>query len=195
MPVKSFQINIASPVDKILQADLTFTPDAEYVLDEPRTIRVVVANCTLLEETPFSYIPSVSYQLHIVDIIDTPTIILSDNSMASLERDLAIKQGYEGIILRQMYAPYQFGKRNKTLVKYKKRLSGEFIIVDVIPMGKMVHCGMFVCKNDINNENNTLLRKAESIRNDISDLETDVKKKNLEVESLNDSNKSITIRF
>jgi DNA ligase-1 len=65
---------------------------------------------------------------------------------------IAIERGYEGIILRDKKAHYQFGKRNKALVKRKEITTEEFIIIDVVDTNENPGIGIFVCRNNINNE-------------------------------------------
>jgi ATP-dependent DNA ligase len=48
-----------------------------------------------------------------------------------LELEKAIKNGYEGLILRHSNAPYETGKRSKSLVKVKQWLDKEFIVEDI----------------------------------------------------------------
>ena len=72
-----------------------------------------------------------------------------------------IANGYEGGIFRDSRAYYAAGKRPKTIVKLKKRISQEFTIIDVVPMGKTPTLGMFVCKNDTNEETFTVVAEGD----------------------------------
>lgn len=68
-------------------------------------------------------------------------------------RDKFIEKGFEGLILRDPSAYYQFGKRNSSMIKYKKSTDGKFIIKDIVPEGiKRPDIPLFICKNDINDE-------------------------------------------
>jgi hypothetical protein len=68
-------------------------------------------------------------------------------------RNRFIKAGFEGVILRDYKALYQYGKRNMTMIKYKQVHEGKFEIVDVISEGKKrPDFGILVCQNDINEE-------------------------------------------
>ncbi|MDE6285139.1 MAG: hypothetical protein K2M17_05280, partial [Bacilli bacterium] len=69
-------------------------------------------------------------------------------------RDIAINLGFEGLVIRKEDAEYQFGgKRNNSMLKFKKKYDGWFEIVDVVPEGrKRSHLGKFVLRNDINGE-------------------------------------------
>lgn len=59
-----------------------------------------------------------------------------------------------------MDAEYAFGSRPMTIMKSKQFLDSEFEIVDVVPMDKEPECGMFVLRNDINDETFTCVSMA-----------------------------------
>lgn len=68
-------------------------------------------------------------------------------------RDLFVEAKFEGAILRNPYATYQFGKRNSTMYKSKPILDGKFKIIDIIPEGaKRPNFSKFVLRNDVNGE-------------------------------------------
>lgn len=67
-------------------------------------------------------------------------------------RDDVISWGFEGIVLRQPQAEYQFGKRNSAMIKFKKFTDGTFKIVDIYPEPKRVGVPILKLRNDINNE-------------------------------------------
>lgn len=67
-------------------------------------------------------------------------------------RDYNISLGFEGLILRNLSAEYQFGKRNQAMFKFKKVDDGKFIIVDITSEHKRSDLPLFVCRNDINDE-------------------------------------------
>ena len=67
-------------------------------------------------------------------------------------RNKFIDYGFEGIILRNPSAEYQFGKRNQAMFKFKKIDDGNFIIVDIISEHKRSDLPLFVLRNDINDE-------------------------------------------
>lgn len=83
-----------------------------------------------------------------------PNYDCSDINNAIAERDLFISLGFEGLVIRKSDAEYQFGgRRNNSMLKFKKKLDGLFTIVDIIPEGiKRSNLGKFVLKNDINDE-------------------------------------------
>ena len=65
-------------------------------------------------------------------------------------RNWYIDLGFEGLILRNPNAEYQFGKRNQSMFKFKKIDDGLFTIVDIKPDKRGLP--IFVLKNDINEE-------------------------------------------
>lgn len=67
-------------------------------------------------------------------------------------RDRFINLGFEGLILRNPNAEYQFGKRNQAMFKFKKIDDGKFIIVDIKSEHKRSDLPLFVLRNDINDE-------------------------------------------
>lgn len=80
-------------------------------------------------------------------------IVVSDENARDL-RDKYIDSGFEGIILRNPNAEYQFGKRNLSMIKYKRHTDGKFKIIDIYPEGtKRPDIPLFLCKNDINDAN------------------------------------------
>ena len=81
-----------------------------------------------------------------------PTIPLAGIGDATVARDLFISLGFEGLILRNPSAEYQFGKRNQAMFKFKKVDDGKFIIVDITSEHKRSDLPLFVCRNDINEE-------------------------------------------
>lgn len=60
--------------------------------------------------------------------------------------DLFIKEGYEGSICRSLTGLYEFGKRPKTIVKLKRNIEEEFMIIAVVPQEVDPTMGLFVCK-------------------------------------------------
>lgn len=82
--------------------------------------------------------------------IKLPTTFVKDIDVAVTLRDVFIRLGFEGLILRNPEAEYAFGKRNSAMYKYKKKEDGWFKVVDI----KSDKRGLpiFVLKNDINSE-------------------------------------------
>lgn len=79
---------------------------------------------------------------------------ISDINAAIAARDNYISLGFEGLVIRKSDAEYQFGgKRNNSMLKFKKKLDGLFTILDIVPEGrKRSNLGKFILKNDINEE-------------------------------------------
>lgn len=68
-------------------------------------------------------------------------------------RDQFIDLGFEGLVIRDDAASYQFGgKRNQSMMKFKRKEDGKFVIIDIIPEGKRTNLPKFILKNDINDE-------------------------------------------
>lgn len=76
------------------------------------------------------------------------------NDIQSMQfRNAMVGAGFEGLILRNPNSEYQFGKRNSTMIKYKKSTDGKFQIIDIYPEGnKRNDIPIFKLRNDINNE-------------------------------------------
>lgn len=82
-----------------------------------------------------------------------PTYTCINNINDAIEnRDEFISLGFEGLILRNPNAEYQFGKRNQAMFKFKKIDDGKFVIVDITSEHKRSDLPLFVLRNDINNE-------------------------------------------
>ena len=81
-----------------------------------------------------------------------PTFEINNFVLAESMRNMFINNGFEGLILRNPSAEYQFGKRNQAMFKFKKVDDGKFIIVDIISEHKRSDLPLFVCRNDINDE-------------------------------------------
>lgn len=81
-----------------------------------------------------------------------PTYKVCSISAATGLRDGFIDRGFEGLILRNPSAEYQFGKRNQAMFKFKKVDDGKFIIVDIKSEHKRSDLPLFVLRNDINDE-------------------------------------------
>lgn len=93
------------------------------------------------------------------DKIDKPVIFLNsievhdDNEVLDY-RDICIKEGYEGCVVRDKDAEYCFGQRPMTMMKCKKFDDAEFEIVDIKCRGnayeKVGFTIIYLLKNDIN---------------------------------------------
>lgn len=87
-------------------------------------------------------------------LVVLPNFDCSDINKAILYRDKFISLGFEGLVIRKTDAEYQFGgRRNNSMLKFKKKEDGLFTIIDIVPEGiKRSNLGKFVLKNDINDE-------------------------------------------
>ena len=84
-------------------------------------------------------------------LVVLPNFDCSNINEAIFRRDTFISLGFEGLVIRKADAEYQFGgKRNNSMLKFKKKEDGLFTIVDIVPEGiKRSNLGKFVLKNDI----------------------------------------------
>ena len=85
-------------------------------------------------------------------LVILPTVDVINLDYAIFHRNSFIDLGFEGLILRNPSAEYQFGKRNQAMFKFKKVDDGKFIIVDIKSEHKRSDLPLFVCRNDINDE-------------------------------------------
>lgn len=83
-----------------------------------------------------------------------PTYEVGEDWEAKNARNSFIDLGFEGLILRNPNAEYDFGKRRVgIMVKYKKPEDGIFVVVDIKPEGvRRADIPLLICQNDINNE-------------------------------------------
>jgi ATP-dependent DNA ligase len=84
-------------------------------------------------------------------------VLLPDQTISNLNdatriRDKYIALGFEGLIVRDTNAEYQFGGRNLAMLKYKRVDDAKFKIVDVVPEGVRTNLCKLVLQNDINDE-------------------------------------------
>lgn len=129
--------NVANPINKLLY----FIPFDLAIPD-------------LNQEERLSYLYKIMAYLDKEETFIVPintTLITSDEHFIEFTEE-CILAGYEGGILRDMYAPYYFGGRRNNMHKLKKFKVDKFLILDVVPFDKNPELGMFVCKNDVNNE-------------------------------------------
>lgn len=83
-------------------------------------------------------------------IILLPNHDISNIVEATDYRDIFIRMGFEGLILRNPNADYAFGKRNSSMFKYKKKEDGLFEVIDIKPDKRGLP--IVTLKNDINDE-------------------------------------------
>lgn len=85
-------------------------------------------------------------------LVILPVYTITNDANATLNRNEFIDLGFEGLIMRNPIAEYQYGKRQLgTMVKYKRSTDGKFTILDIYPEGiKRKNIPLFLLKNDIN---------------------------------------------
>ena len=83
-------------------------------------------------------------------IIVLPTYPISNITEAISYRDSFIGEGFEGLILRNPLAEYQFGKRNSAMFKFKKIDDGMFDVVDIKEDKRGLP--IYTLRNDLNDE-------------------------------------------
>ena len=96
-----------------------------------------------------------TYEQHLNNksqLVLLPDVVINNFDDATRFRDKYISLGFEGLIVRDTAAEYQFGGRNLAMLKYKRVDDAKFKIVDVIPEGVRTNLCKFVLQNDINTE-------------------------------------------
>lgn len=84
-------------------------------------------------------------------LIYLPNREVKDITDAVNARDNFINLGFEGLVIREMNAEYQFGgKRNNAMLKFKKIEDGYFNVVDIKEDKRGLP--IFTLKNDLNDE-------------------------------------------
>jgi hypothetical protein len=73
------------------------------------------------------------------------TYVMSNDLHVQTKTDELIKAGYEGIILRNKDALYQFGKRNVNMLKLKRLIDEEFQIIGILPQDNDPELGLYLC--------------------------------------------------
>lgn len=111
----------------------------------------------MLNSNLYKHIPTITDKLtHLNNeqrVVLLPNHLIGDFESAVLHRDAFIKLGFEGLVIRAIDSEYQFGgKRNNSMLKYKCKEDGKFVIVDIIPEGKRTNLPKFVLRNDLNDE-------------------------------------------
>lgn len=114
------------------------------------------ARFTFIDETFDFPVKSASLEDHMLNtdfLAKIERVGVYNDTEAEYLRDLYIDRGFEGIVMRMNNGQYQYGKKNKTMLKYKAEKEGEFVIVDVIPEGSSrSYIAKFVLQNDVNDE-------------------------------------------
>lgn len=80
-----------------------------------------------------------------------PNLYCRSDKQAVQMRNYFISIGFEGLILRDTEAEYQFGRRNDSMVKFKVIYESRHKVVDIIPEGiQRPDLPKFVLLNDLN---------------------------------------------
>ncbi len=99
-----------------------------------------------------------STQIELINSKHAPMICLLPSTLINYDGDAIdkafdfINLGFEGAIVRDINATYQFGKRRMNMMKVKNCINGYFEIVDIIPQTKHANLGVAICKNDDGSE-------------------------------------------
>lgn len=84
-------------------------------------------------------------------LVVLPDCIIGSDVFALKARDNSLDLGFEGLIMRDPNKEYQYGKRNSTMLKFKKSTDGKFTIVDIYSEGiKRKDVPLIRLRNDIN---------------------------------------------
>ena len=138
--------NVNNPLNKLIQYWCYDIAIEDVVQDERNNIRTYLLGGY---EKEFNSLES--HLNNTNKLVVLPNYLIAISSSAEHYRDKFIKLGFEGLILRNIKAEYQFGKRvANTMIKYKKSDDGIFTIVDIYPEDKRTDIPIFKCKNDIN---------------------------------------------
>lgn len=137
--------NINNPLNRFIQYwcyDLAIEDTAQYKRFE------------ILDTYFNKYIPDfINIKEHLANtspFVYLPHYNISGSNIATHTRDKFIELGFEGLIMRDPEQEYQFGKRNMSMLKYKKSTDGKFLILDIYPEGEKRNIPLFKLKNDIN---------------------------------------------
>jgi hypothetical protein len=72
-------------------------------------------------------------------------IKLVNDSHVQVKTEEFIQEGYEGIIIRNLLAEYQFGKRNQSMMKLKRLINAEFQIIGIALQDNDPELGLYRC--------------------------------------------------
>tara|TARA_R110000772_G_C13310328_1_gene440506 strand:- start:36420 stop:37697 length:1278 start_codon:yes stop_codon:yes gene_type:complete len=73
---------------------------------------------------------------------------ITSDSQAQGFCDRFIKEGHEGLILRDYNASYGFGSRKNTMLKLKRTISVDFTIIRIVPQPKRPDLALFICSHE-----------------------------------------------
>lgn len=121
----------------------------DLAIPKPQTYRISLLNSKLHNYQIDAKTISNVYNKVLVKV---PTKVILSDLDAIMDSEYYIARGFEGAILRNPDATYNFGVRGKDMTKLKKALHTECLIIDVIPKDREPETGLFILRNDINNE-------------------------------------------
>lgn len=103
-------------------------------------------------KSPTSFYNIENHYGNIERFIVLPSRYINNDNEAIETRNHYINIGFEGLILRNPYTDYQYGRRRANYMeKFKDAAEGDFIIIDIYKEKKR-DLPILLCKNDINDE-------------------------------------------
>lgn len=149
--INSAAKNVSNPLNKLLQ----FWVYDLAIDNMSQANRSELLNKYLLgARLPIRSAANELKDLHLVNtrrLVLLPNFTIVDDTNAVWHRDIFIAAKFEGLILRDPSAEYQFGKRNQSMIKFKRFVDGWFTVIDIVPEGtKRPDLAKFICRNDIN---------------------------------------------
>lgn len=103
-------------------------------------------------KSPTSFYNIENHYGNIERFIVLPSRYITNDNEAIDARNHFINLGFEGLILRNPYTDYQYGRRRANYMeKFKDAAEGDFIILDIYKEKKR-DLPILLCKNDINDE-------------------------------------------
>lgn len=103
-------------------------------------------------KSPTSFYNIENHYSNIERFIVLPSRYINNDNKAIETRNHYINIGFEGLILRNPYTDYQYGRRRANYMeKFKDAAEGDFIILDIYKEKKR-DLPILLCKNDINDE-------------------------------------------
>ena len=143
--INSFVKNVNLPQHKLLQ----YWCYDILIENMPTTIRNNI-RINSIKKICYDYNDITEHLNNKSQLVLLPNINIDCFDTATRFRDKFISLGFEGLILRDPNAEYQFGKRNSAMFKYKRIDDGKFKIVDVVPEGVRKDLCKLILQNDIN---------------------------------------------
>lgn len=143
--INSFVKNTNLPQHKLLQ----YWCYDVLIENMPTTIRNVV-RLNGIKKICYDYSDITEHLNNKSQLVLLPNINIDCFDTATRFRDKFINLGFEGLIIRDPNAEYQFGKRNSAMFKYKRIDDGKFKIIDIVPEGVRRDLCKLVLQNDIN---------------------------------------------